>query len=405
MALRGKKIVLGVSGGIAAYKAVELLRLLMKERAKVYVVMSANAGKFVTPLTFEALSGNPVYHQVFDSALSAAMEHIRAAESAHLLIVAPATAGTIGKLANGLADDALSNLFTAFRGPVLIAPAMNEGMYANPAVKANIETMKERGIEFIEPEHGELACGTVGQGRLAEPETLLEAVRRRLNVRNDLSGLRILVTAGPTHEPLDPVRYISNPSSGKMGFAVACAARDRGAKVTLISGPTQLAAPEDIHFLSCRKAAEMNELVRQQFPDCDVLVMAAAVGDFAMERIEKEKIKKKGNEALVLKLVPTEDILLNVAKWKTRQFVVGFAAESENLVQSATEKLRRKKLDLIVANDISAPGIGFQSDSNQVTLIDRAENVEQLSLRPKSEIADLLLDRILSSLPSIDSRK
>ncbi|MCH8157300.1 MAG: bifunctional phosphopantothenoylcysteine decarboxylase/phosphopantothenate--cysteine ligase CoaBC [Nitrospinae bacterium] len=405
VALRGKKIVLGVSGGIAAYKAVELLRLLMKERAKVYVVMSANAGKFVTPLTFEALSGNPVYHQVFDSALSAAMEHIRAAESAHLLIVAPATAGTIGKLANGLADDALSNLFTAFRGPVLIAPAMNEGMYANPAVKANIETMKERGIEFIEPEHGELACGTVGQGRLAEPETLLEAVRRRLNVRNDLSGLRILVTAGPTHEPLDPVRYISNPSSGKMGFAVACAARDRGAKVTLISGPTWLAAPEDVHFLSCRKAAEMNELVRQQFPDCDVLVMAAAVGDFAMERIEKEKIKKKGNEALVLKLVPTEDILLNVAKWKTRQFVVGFAAESENLVQSATEKLRRKKLDLIVANDISAPGIGFQSDSNQVTLIDRAENVEQLSLRPKSEIADLLLDRILSSLPSIDSRK
>ncbi|KMP11972.1 phosphopantothenoylcysteine decarboxylase [Candidatus Nitromaritima sp. SCGC AAA799-C22] len=401
MVLRGRKIVLGVSGGIAAYKAVELLRLLVQDGAKVLVVMSANAGKFVTPLTFEALSGNPVYHQVFDSVSSAGMEHIRAAESADLLIVAPATAGTIGKMANGLADDALSNLFVAFRGPVLVAPAMNDGMYDNPAVKDNIETMKRRGIGFIEPEHGELACGTVGPGRLADPQTLLLAVRGKLNLRNDLAGLRVLVTAGPTHEPLDPVRYITNPSSGKMGFAVACAARDRGAKVTLISGPTQLDAPEGIPFLSCRKADEMNELVCGHFPDCDVLVMTAAVGDFAVEHVEKEKIKKKGNEPLVLKLQPTEDILKNVADRKARQFVVGFAAESQNLVQSALEKLRNKKLDLIVANDISAPGIGFQSDSNQVTFIDKEEKVEQLPLLPKSEIADLLLDRIITSLPKL----
>ena len=404
MALRKRKIVLGVSGGIAAYKAVELLRLLTKEGATVYVVMSANADKFVTPLTFEALSGNPVYHQVFDSASSSLMEHIRVAESADLLVVAPATAGTIGKMANGLADDALSNLFAAFRGPVLIAPAMNDGMYANPAVKANIETMKERGVEFVEPEHGELACGTVGPGRLVAPEILLEAVKRQLNLRNDLSNFRILVTAGPTHEPLDPVRYITNPSSGKMGFAVAHAACDRGAKVTLISGPTRLVVSEDIRFFPCRKASEMNELVHKQLPSCDILIMTAAVGDFAPEQIEKEKIKKKGGESLVLKLVPTEDILLNVAEWKTGQFVVGFAAESENIVQSATEKLHKKKLDLIVANDISAPGIGFQSDSNQVTFIDKEERIEQLPLLPKREIADHLLDRILSLISPPDAR-
>lgn len=394
LSLRNRKIVLGVSGSIAAYKAVEVLRLLTGEGAKVYVVMSANAVKFVTPLTFEALSGNPVYHQVFASQDSSTMEHIRIAESADLLLIAPATAGTIGKMANGIADDALSNLFIAFRGSVIIAPAMNDGMYANPAVKANIETMKQRGIEFVEPEHGALACGTVGQGRLAEPSDLLLAVKEHFRSGNDLSGLRILVTAGPTHEALDPVRYITNPSSGKMGYAVACAARDRGADVTLVSGPTRLSVPEGVHFIPCKKATEMNDLVCQQFPDCDVLIMSAAVGDFAPEQIEKEKIKKKGEAPLVLKLLPTEDILRNVAKLKTEQFVVGFAAESENLTQSALEKLRNKNLDLIVANDISAPGIGFQSDSNQVTLINKKEEIEQLPLLPKIEIAHHLLDRV-----------
>ena len=395
LALRNRKVILGVSGSIAAYKSLEVLRLLIGEGAKVHVVMSTNATRFITPLTFETLSGNPVYYQVFDSNSSLSMEHIRVAESADLLLIAPATAGMIGKMANGIADDPLSNLFVSFCGPTIIAPAMNDGMYTNPAVKANIEKMKQRGVEFIEPVYGKLACGSVGEGRLAESGDLLQAVNRRLSIKNDLSGLRVLVTAGPTHEALDPVRYITNPSSGKMGYAVACAARDRGAAVTLVSGPTRLPVPDGVHFMPCRKAIEMNDLVHRQFPDCDVLVMSAAVGDFAPMQIEKEKIKKKGSTPLVLELVPTEDILQNVVKLKTRQFVVGFAAESENLTQSSLEKLRNKKLDLIVANDISAPGIGFQSDFNQVTLINKHEEMQKLPLLSKIEIAHRLLNEVL----------
>ena len=391
--LQGKKIVLGVSGGIAAYKAVELLRLLVREKAEVFVVMSLNAGKFITPLTFESLSGNPVYHEVFGEQSSASMPHIRAAENADLLVVAPATAGSIGKMACGLADDALSNLYLAFRGPVLLAPAMNDGMYLNPAVQENISKMKQRGVEFIDPETGELACGTVGQGRLAEPVRILQAVQNRLSEDEDLKGLKILVTAGPTQEPLDPVRYITNPSSGKMGYAVAGQASLRGAKVTLISGPTHLSPPNGVETIFCKQAGEMLALVNKHFPDCDVLVMVAAVGDFQPDTVQKEKIKKKG-ESLVLKLMPTVDILKEVSKTKTRQMVVGFAAESENVIQSAQEKLKNKNLDLIVANDISAPGIGFQSDSNQVTLIDKAGNIDPLPRLSKREIADLLLDRI-----------
>jgi phosphopantothenoylcysteine decarboxylase/phosphopantothenate--cysteine ligase len=395
--LQGKKIVLGVSGGIAAYKAVELLRLMVKEKAEVFVVMSANAGKFITPLTFEALSGNPVYQEVFGEQSSASMPHIRAAENADLLVVAPATAGSIGKMACGLADDALSNLYLAFRGPVLLAPAMNDGMYENPAVQENISRMKQRGVEFIDPEGGELACGTIGQGRLAEPARILQAVQNRIAGNEDLKGLKILVTAGPTEEPLDPVRYITNPSSGKMGYAVAGQASLRGAKVTLISGPTHLESPNGVETLFCKQAEEMRALVNTHFPDCDVLVMVAAVGDFQPETVHKEKIKKNG-EPLVLKLVPTTDILKEVTKIKTRQMVVGFAAESENVVQSAQEKLKKKNLDLIVANDISAPGIGFQSDSNQVTLIDKAGNIDSLPRLSKREIAGILLDRVLTKL-------
>ena len=397
--LRNRKIILGVSGSIAAYKSLEVLRLLVGEGAKVCVVMSSNATKFITPLTFEALSGNPVYHQVFDSSSSLTMEHITATESADLLLIAPATAGMIGKMANGIADDALSNLFIAFCGPSIIAPAMNDGMYSNPAVKANIEKMKQRGVEFIEPEYGELACRSVGQGRLAEPQKLLQAVNKRLGVKKDLTGIRILVTAGPTHEALDPVRYITNPSSGKMGYAVACNARDRGAAVTLISGPTRLPIPGGIRFLPCRKATEMNDLVLQQFLNCDVLVMTAAVGDFAPKQIKKEKIKKMQSAPFVIELAPTEDILLNVLKLKSGQFVIGFAAESENLTQSALEKLRNKNLDLIVANDISAPGIGFQSDFNKVTMINKHEEIEELSLLSKVEIAHHLLNKVVASIP------
>ena len=392
--MKNKKIVLAVSAGIAAYKAVELLRMLMKEGAEVQIVLSANAGEFVTPLTFEALSRKPVYHQLFNLENSADMKHIRIAEKADLMLVAPATASTLGKMANGLADDALSNLYLAFKGPVMIAPAMNEGMWRNLAVKENIEKLKSRGVKFIEPEEGELACKTTGPGRLANLDTILERVNNHFKQFHDLQGLRILVTAGPTHEPLDPVRYISNPSSGKMGYAVAEQAKARGAEVVLISGPTHLKPPMGVGFKACKTAGEMNSLVQQCFPECDVLVMSAAVGDFTAEKLEKEKIKKRSKEVQTLNLVSTKDILMEVSKLKTQQFVVGFAAETQNLIQSALEKLRNKKLDLIVANDISAPGIGFQSDNNQVTLVDSNEQVENLPRMTKQEIANILLDKI-----------
>jgi phosphopantothenoylcysteine decarboxylase / phosphopantothenate---cysteine ligase len=396
--LHNKKIILGVSGSIATYKAVELLRLLVLEKAKVHVVMSNNALKFVTPLTFEALSGNPVYHQVFNTNSTMLMEHIRVVKSADLLIVAPATAGIIGKMANGIADDALSNLCVSYNGPTLIAPAMNDDMYVNLAVKANMEKMMERGVEFIEPEKGQLACGSIGQGRLADPLKILSLVKKRLNPVKDFNERRILVTAGPTHEPLDPVRFITNPSSGKMGYALACAARDRGAIVTLVSGPTSLPVPEGVSFLACRTASEMNDQVLHFFSDCDVLIMCAAVGDFAPKEIKKEKIKKKIKASLNLELLPTEDILNNVMTMKTNQFVVGFAAESENLTQSALSKLRNKNLDLIVANDISSPGIGFKSDSNQVTFINKNEDIKKIPLLLKTEIAHLLLDDIIKAV-------
>lgn len=391
---KNKKIVVGVSGGIAAFKAVELVRYLVNAGATVHVVFSRNAKEFVTPLTFATLTGNPVYYKVFGHSGSAQMEHIQCSESADLLVVVPATAATIGKMANGLADDALSNIFIAFRGPVLIAPAMNDGMFANVAVQENITKLQARGVEIIDPETGKMVCGTTGKGRLAELETLLQAIESRLAKSQDLSGLKFLVTAGPTQEPLDPVRFITNPSSGKMGYAIAEKARLRGAEVTLISGPTHLASPLGVTFVPCVQAKDMHSRVMENFPACDVLVMTAAVGDFAPEKVQKEKIKKSGDTPLILKLSPTPDILLEVGQIKSHQLLVGFAAESENVLESARDKLKRKNLDMIVANDISAPGIGFQSDSNQVTFLDRQGNQESLPRMEKKAIADILLDRI-----------
>ena len=396
--MKNKKILLAVSAGISAYKAVELLRLLMKEGAEVQVVMSANAGQFVTPLTFEALSGKTVYHQIYDSKSSGDMEHIRVTENADLMLVVPATASTIGKIANGLADDALSNLYLAFKGSVMVAPAMNDGMWQNLAVQDNIAKLKSRSVEFIDPEQGELACGAIGPGRLAELDTIVVRVKNHFNQIQDLQGLSFLVTAGPTHEPLDPVRYLSNPSSGKMGYAVAERAKARGAEVVLISGPTYLNPPAGVQFESCKTAEEMNSLVQKHFLECDVLVMSAAVGDFTAEKLEKEKIKKQGEQGQTLKLVATKDILMEASKIKTRQFVVGFAAETQNLIESAQEKLRKKKLDLIVANDISAPGIGFQSDNNQVTFIGSDEHIENLPRMTKKEVANILLDKIFNQV-------
>ena len=397
--MKNIKIIFGVSAGIAAYKALELVRLLVKEGAEVRVVMSANADKFVTPLSFEALSRSPVYYSLFDAQSS--MEHIRVTENADLLVVAPATASILAKMANGLADDPLSCSHLAFNGPVLVAPAMNQEMWEHAAVKQNIATLKSRGVEFIDPEPGELACGVIGQGRLADINVILDKIKNYFIQRDDLNSIRFLITAGPTHEAIDPIRYLSNPSSGKMGYALAEQVMARGGEAILISGPTNLKPPLGVDFKPCKKADEMNCLVQEHLEDCDVLVMAAAVGDFAAENLEKEKIKKQGDKGLTLKLVATKDILLEVAKRNLGKVIVGFAAETQNLVESALEKLKKKNLDLIVANDISSPGIGFQSDSNKVTIIDREQNIENLPLKSKHEIADLLLDRILSIVKSI----
>ncbi|QPJ65786.1 MAG: bifunctional phosphopantothenoylcysteine decarboxylase/phosphopantothenate--cysteine ligase CoaBC [Candidatus Nitrohelix vancouverensis] len=396
--LKGKNIALGVAGGIACYKAAELLRLLAKEGAGVYVTMSQNAHRFVAPLTFEALSGNRVYDAIFESDASSSMEHIKMSETADLLLVAPATASSLGKMANGLADDALSSLFISFRGPVVVCPAMNDGMYANPAVQANLKTLKERGVHVVEPDTGELACGSIGPGRLAELERIVAETKGILNAKEDLSGLRFLVTAGPTREFLDPVRYISNPSSGKMGYALAEQARQRGAQVDLISGPVQLEAPSGVTVHPCVTAAEMQQQVQKRFGDCDVLIMTAAVGDFAPDLVQKEKMKKAGGDPLTLTLRQTVDILKEAGNAKTHQYVVGFAAETQNIVESAKEKLVNKGADMIVANDVSAPGIGFQSDANQVTLVFKDGSVTPLALASKRDIANAILDHLLPLL-------
>jgi phosphopantothenoylcysteine decarboxylase/phosphopantothenate--cysteine ligase len=388
------KIVLGISGGIAVYKAAELVRLLVKDGASVYVVMTKNAKEFVTPLTFQTLSGNPVYHEIFDAETASSMKHIEACESADLLVVAPATANTIGKLANGLADDPLSTLFVAYSGPVMVAPAMNDKMWANSAVQENIKKLQDHDVTIIDPEDGQLACGVVGPGRLAEPENILKKIKERILKKKDLEGLKILVTAGPTREPIDPVRYITNPSSGKTGFAIARMAAERGAEVTLVSGPVNIEPPKNVEVLKCVRGSEMADLVAKHLPSCDVVVMTAAVGDFAPKSVSKEKIKKGSNSKISLELYPTQDILGWVAENKTDQIVVGFAAESQNIIQNALEKLERKKLDLIIANDISSPGLGFQSDSNQVSLIKGENEIEPLPKLSKKEIADIILDRI-----------
>jgi len=398
--LSGKSILLGVCGGIACYKSVELLRLLMKEGAEVSVVMSGNADKFVTPLTFQALTGRPVYHRIFESGTENAMEHIAFSQKAELLIVAPATANTIAKMAHGLADSALSNLFLAYEGPVVIAPAMNSVMFSHPAVKANIALLQERGAKIVEPASGELACGAVGPGRLADLDDILSATHAILKKNLDFSGVRVLVTAGPTREFIDPVRYISNPSSGKMGYAIAEAFRDRGAQVDLISGPVRLEKPSGVEIFNCVTANEMHDCVHRRFPHCDILVMTAAVGDFAPRTIQKEKMKKQGRQSLNLELQATVDILKSVAQKRTTQFIAGFAAETENLIESAKEKLISKGVDMIVANDISAPGIGFQSNMNQVSLVYSNCSVERLPRADKREIADILLDRIRKELKS-----
>jgi phosphopantothenoylcysteine decarboxylase/phosphopantothenate--cysteine ligase len=399
--LRGKSILLGVTGGIAAYKAAELVRLLDKRGAVVQVVMTAAARQFITPLTLQALSGRPVLTDLFDLGMESRIGHIQAAREADLILVAPATANVLAKMAHGLADDYLTTVLLAATAPVIVCPAMNHVMYAHPATRENLARLQERGVHVVEPQAGELACGEEGKGRLAELSLIVETAVRVLTPK-DLQGKRVLVTAGPTWEPFDPVRYITNPSSGKMGFALAVEASRRGAHVDLVTGPTHLPDPPFLTTHRVKTAREMDTAVRRLAAAADVIVMSAAVSDYRPEEEAPQKMKKSDRD-LTIRLVRTPDILAGVgAAKKPGQVVVGFAAETENLLENASEKLRKKNLDFIVANDLTQPGSGFRCDTNQVKILDRAGNVEALPCLSKEEVARRILDRIANLMKKAD---
>ena len=401
-ALNGRRILLGVTGGIAAFKAAALTSLLVKEGAEVRVVMTENATKFVAPLTFQTLSGNPVHIDMFSPHLWQP-EHVSLADWSELFVIAPATANVIGKLANGIADDLLTTVALAASCPLLIAPAMNDNMWRHPAVQANLKTLEERGAFIIPPGYGRLACGREGRGRMAESEVIVEAIGMALTPK-DLEGVNVLVTAGPTREYIDPIRFVTNRSSGKMGFALARAARDRGARVKLITGPTPLPPPPFIPTVRVETAEEMREAVLEGFEEADVVIMAAAVADFRPEEALPLKLKKDQVSELNLKLVPTPDILAELGKRKGDRILVGFAAETDRLIENALQKLRSKNLDLIVANNVLEPGAGFESDTNIVTLIDGTGKAERLPLMSKYEVAHKVLDRVAAMLKG-DARK
>ncbi len=391
--MQGKKIIVGISGGIAAYKSAEMVRLLVKEGCSVQAVMTASAMSFVAPLTFSTLTGRPVYHDLF-AERQASTVHIDLARWPDLVIVAPATANFIAKVAHGLADDLLSTVLLAVRleeCPIILAPAMNTAMFHNWAVKENLALLRRRGYILADPASGELACGEVGEGRMLEPEQLLALIVRTFGP-GDYAGETVLVTAGPTREALDPVRYLSNHSSGRMGYALARAASQRGARVILISGPTSLEPPPDVEFYPVTTAREMFALALKFFPDVDIVIKAAAVADYRPELQAEQKIKK--GEALELKLVRNPDILEELGKRKEKQFLVGFAAETAELLTHAREKMERKNLDLVVANDVTREGAGFNTETNIVQLLYRDGGVEEFPLMSKLELAHQLLDRI-----------
>jgi phosphopantothenoylcysteine decarboxylase/phosphopantothenate--cysteine ligase len=394
MTLQGKEIVLGITGGIAAYKGAELVRQMVKRGARVHVVMTRSAREFITPLTLQTLSGNAVFTELFTLYEEKEIGHISLSQRAQVLLIAPATANIIGKIAHGIADDVLSTVAMAMKAPVLMAPAMNEAMWNNPVVQDNIAALKKRGCHFIDPGQGDLACGAQGIGRMADNEDIIDELEALLSVQ-DFSRKSVLVTAGPTREKIDPVRYISNPSSGKMGYAIARAFRLRGARVTLVSGPAAIAPPRGVRLVPVETAEQMRAAVDKYFTNASIVVKAAAVGDYRPRTAAARKIKKT-DAALDLRLERTRDILAELGKKKGQKILVGFAAETDNVKNNALEKLKKKNLDLMVANDVSKPGIGFGSDTNEVQLIFRDGRVETLSARPKDEIAHALLDRILS---------
>lgn len=401
--LNGKSILLGISGGIAAYKAAELTRLFIKAQASVQVVMTANAQRFITPLTLQVLSGQPVCTDLFDIQFESQIGHIHVARAADLVVLAPATADLIAKTAAGIADDYLTTALLATTAPVLICPAMNTKMYENPITQRNLKTLKELGYHVVEPCTGTLACKEEGTGRLAELADIVEAARKILTPAT-LKGIKILVSAGPTWEPFDPVRFITNPSSGKMGYALARAAAMRSAEVHLISGPTSLGAPFGVHIKRVTTAREMKDAVMNLAPQMDAIIMAAAVGDYRPEQVAPQKIKKSESRMSV-PLVKNPDILALLGESRTkRQVLAGFAAETQSLIENATEKLVRKKLDMIVANNLTQAGSGFGTDTNQVKIIDAAGNVTELPCMDKDEVAGRILDRIEQLLKDLNGK-
>ncbi|HXM11906.1 MAG TPA: bifunctional phosphopantothenoylcysteine decarboxylase/phosphopantothenate--cysteine ligase CoaBC [Terriglobales bacterium] len=393
------KIALGVSGGIAVYKAAEIVRLLQDRGIRVQVVMTRAAEEFVRPLTFAALSGEKVITDLFGSDsggaqanVESAIEHIAVAQSIDALLVAPATADVLARFAQGIAGDFLSTLYLATTAPVVVAPAMNVNMWNHEATKANLEILRKRGVRIVEPGDGYLACGMTGSGRLAENEAIVAAVMEALGAAQDLAGETVLVTAGPTREKIDPVRYLTNRSSGRMGYAIAEAALRRGARVLLVSGPAEIAAPGTAELTRVETAEEMRAAVLTLLPEATAMIMTAAVADFRPKRAVAQKIKRKGE--MILELEPTADILAEVVQQKTKQIIVGFAAETENVLENAHKKLASKSLDLIVANDVSREGVGFDSDRNAVTIISQSEVVE-VPETSKWEVAHRVLDQVV----------
>ncbi len=391
------KVGLGVTGCIAAYKAVEVLRGLQKRGVSVQVVMTRHAAQFVGPLTFQSISGQPVITEMFAPTDDPEIKHIQIAQAIDLLLVAPATANTLAKFANGIADDFLSTLYISTTAPVLVAPAMNVEMWAHPATQENVRRLRERGVRFVDPGEGYLACRTVGAGRLAEPADIVgrawEILQERLTPVLDLAGEHVLITSGPTYEAIDPVRGITNRSSGRMGYAVAEAALARGAEVTLVSGPVAISPPAGARTINVKSASDMYEAVMANLEAATIVVMAAAVADYRPTRQADQKIKKNGS-AFVLELEQTEDILAATGRIKGSRVVVGFAAETENVVANAKKKLQNKNADLIVANDVSAADSGFDVETNRVTLISSDETVE-MPLLTKRETADRIIEAAL----------
>lgn len=404
------RVLVGVGGGIAAYKAVDLARALQQRGHQVQVVMTRAAQQFVQPLTFAAITGQKVITDLFsnsgtDDTLSSAVEHIAVARENDVLVVAPATADLVAKFAHGLADDFLSTLYLAFTGRVVVAPAMNSAMWEHPATQANLEILKARNCSIIDPDEGWLACGTVGPGRLADPERIAAYIDSLRDEKKDLEGESVLVTAGPTQEAIDPVRYVSNRSSGKMGYAIAEAAAKRGARVVLVSGPVNIPAPSDVELISVRTAHEMRKAVMEHLAESTIIVKSAAVADYYISAVPKQKLKKTATR-LSLEFDPTPDILAEIGQHKGDRLLIGFVAETQNLVEEARRKMISKQCDMVVANVVNQEGIGFESDRNEVEILTRSGQTVHVGPADKKEIAERILDQVATlrlSLRMVDA--